>query len=111
MSNVTGKLRPIRDHVIVTEMKFDRPVSRGGIILPADDGKSSGVRPRWAQVYAVGPEQKDVEIGQWVLVSHGRWTRGVNLRASEDDLPTTVRRVDATDILAVSDQRPLDCDL
>lgn len=111
MSNVIGKIRPIRDHVIVTEMKFDRPVSRGGIILPNDDGKSGGIRPRWGQVHSVGPEQKDVEVGQWVLVNHGRWTRGVDLRSTDDAEPLTVRRVDSKDIIAVRDDRPEDFDL
>jgi len=107
---ITGTLRPIRDHIIINEMKFDRPVSKGGIILPSDNGKDDGIRPRWAQVYAVGHEQKDVTVGQWVLIAHGRWTRGVDVRATEDSEPVVLRRADAKDILAVRDDAPDDCD-
>lgn len=103
---VEGTIRAIRDHIIVTEMKFDRPVTKGGIILPMDDGKDDGIRPRWAQVYAIGPEQKDVAVDQWILVAHGRWTRGIRYVTAEGQEPITVRRVDCKDILLVSDTAP-----
>jgi len=110
MNIVTGKIRPINDNVIVNEMKFDRPVSKGGIILPLDDGKDDGIRPRWAQVYAVGPDQSDFKVGDWVLVSHGRWTRGVQVREDENAEPKTLRRIDVNDILAVRDDAPDESD-
>lgn len=108
MNIVKGKLRAIRDHVIVHEMKFDQKISKGGILLLDDDGKDQGIRPRWGKVYAIGPEQKEVEVGQWILVAHGRWTRGVELQESEGEESKTLRRVDVNDILAVSDEAPAD---
>jgi hypothetical protein len=75
-----------------------------GIILPQDDGKSSGIRPRWGQVYAVGPEQKDVTVGQWICVAHGRWTRGLEIEDSEG--VRTIRKIDPKDILLISDESP-----
>lgn len=96
------KLRPINNTILVTEMKFDERLSNGGIIILNDDMKSAGIRPRWAKVYAVGPEQKDVSVGQYLLVSHGRWSRGIKI---EDELgEKTVRKVDPNDILLVSDE-------
>lgn len=97
-----NKLLPIHDTVIVTDMSFDARISHGGIIIPADDMKNSGIRPRWGKVYAVGPEQKDVKIGQWVLISHGRWTRGVKIEDASGE--KIIRRVDNNDILCVSDE-------
>ena len=47
----------------------------GGILLLNDDGKDHGVRPRWAQVYAVGEGVTFVKPGEWILLEHGRWTR------------------------------------
>lgn len=95
------KLRALSDNVIVADMRFDERLSSGGIVLLNDDMKSSGIRPRWAQVYAIGPQQKDVTVGQWVLVAHGRWSRGINI---EDEFSQkTIRRVDPNDILMVSD--------
>lgn len=98
------QFKALGTHIIVSEMSFDVRISYGGIILPQDDMKSAGIRPRWAQIYAVGPEQNDPEltVGKWICVSHGRWTRGVDI---EDETGKhTIRRVDQNDILLVSDE-------
>lgn len=101
------QIRPLNDSVIVTDMVFDERLSQGGIVLVNDNGSSRGIRPRWAQVYAVGPEQTHVKVGDWVLVAHGRWTRGVDI---EDETGTrTIRRIDPNDILLQSD-RPVQDD-
>jgi co-chaperonin GroES (HSP10) len=100
------QLRPLKDSVIVSDMIFDVRISTGGIIIPNDNGKSTGIRPRWGQVYAVGPDQQDVVPGQWVCVEHGRWTRGIDIEDESGKI--TVRRVDPKDIMMVSDQQPDD---
>ena len=100
------RLVPLKDTVLVSEMKFEERLSSGGIVLLDDDMKSSGVRPRWAKVYAIGPEQKDVEVGQYILIAHGRWTRGVIIDSSVHG-KQTIRKVDNDDILLVSDE-PVD---
>ena len=69
------QLEPLRDAVIVTDMEFDQRITQAGLILPSDNGTSLGIRPRWGRVYAVGPEQKDVTVGQWICIAHGRWTQ------------------------------------
>ena len=104
ITHVQGKITPIRDHILVEEMDFGERKTRTGIILPGDNGESRGIRPRWGQVYAVGHEQQDIEEGQYVLVSHGRWTRGVDV--TNDNKTITVRRVDNKDVLLVSDDHP-----
>jgi co-chaperonin GroES (HSP10) len=97
-----AQLRPLNDAVIVSDMVFDQRITTGGIIILNDNGKGTGIRPRWAQVYAVGPDQQDVQVGDWVLVAHGRWTRGIDI---EDELgKQTLRRVDPKDILLQSDE-------
>lgn len=107
MSKVTGKLIPIRDNVLVTDMNFDVRISAGGIVLPSDDGKSEGVRHRWGRVWAVGPEQKDVSVGEWILLEHGRWTRGVTV-VEDDGTEIIIRRADIKAILMVTDENPGD---
>ena len=102
--NKIQNIKPLHDHVIVTEMNFrDRTLS-SGIVLLGDDAKTAGIRPRWAQIYAVGPEQKDVTVGQWVLVEHGRWTRGSDVEINGEEM--TIRRIDSNAILMVSDESP-----
>ena len=100
------QIHPLNDSVIVSDMTFDERFTTSGIVLLSDNGKSTGIRPRWGQVYAVGPEQQDVRVGQWVCVAHGRWTRGIEV---EDETGRkTLRRVDPNDLLIVSDEQPQD---
>jgi hypothetical protein len=85
---------------------FDERLSTGGIILVNDNGKSTGIRPRWGRVYAVGPDQHDIRVGTWICVEHGRWTRGIEI---EDETgKQTLRRVDPKDIMMESDELPDD---
>jgi co-chaperonin GroES (HSP10) len=100
------QLHPLNDSVIVSDMVFDERISTGGIILMNDNGKSTGIRPRWGRVYAVGPDQHDIQVGSWICVEHGRWTRGIEI---EDETgKQTLRRVDPKDIMMESDQLPDD---
>jgi co-chaperonin GroES (HSP10) len=101
-----NKIRPLNNTVIVSDMVFDQRITSAGIVLLNDNGKSTGIRPRWGQVYAVGPDQTDVQVGQWICVAHGRWTRGIEIE-DEQGLQT-LRRIDPADILLVSNQQPQD---
>lgn len=97
----------IGEHIIVTDMKFEERITRGGIIIPQDDMKSQGIRPRWARVYALGPDYKgEIKEGNWILVSHGRWTRGIDI--ADETGERTIRRVDPNDILLLSEEQMSD---
>jgi len=104
--NNIQKIKPLGDTILVTEMNFKERFTSSGIVLLNDDGKTAGIRPRWGQVYSIGPDQKDVIAGDWVCVSHGRWTRGVEI--SDDEGNKTIRRIDPKDILLVSETKPPD---
>ena len=99
------QIRAIKKDVIVTDMSFDVRLSTGGLILLNDNGKSTGIRPRWGRVYAVGPDQHDVQIGQWICVDHGRWTRGLDIE--DESGKRTIRKIDPKDILLVSDSEEM----
>ena len=100
------QLCALNDSVIVGDMTFDERISQGGLILLNDNGKSTGIRPRWGKVYAVGPEQQDVVAGQWICIEHGRWTRGIDVEDESGKI--TLRRVDPKDIMMISDEQPND---
>lgn len=102
--NQVKTIRALGNTVLVADMSFDMRTLSSGIVLLNDDGKSSGIRPRWGQVYAVGPQHQDVRPGQWILVAHGRWTRGVKI--ADDSGEKTIRKIDPDDILMVSDDAP-----
>ena len=98
------QFKPLGKHIIVSDMSFDERITHGGIILLNDDMKSSGIRPRWARVYALGPDFTDdeIKVGKWICITHGRWTRGIDI---EDETgKKTLRRVDPDDILLISDE-------
>lgn len=93
-------LQPLRDTILVHGMEFRERISRGGLIILDDDMKSAGIRPRWAQVYAVGPDVKDVIVGDYIMISHGRWSRGLTIE--DDEGEKVIRKVDPNDILLIS---------
>ena len=105
---IDGDIKPLRDSVIVTDMDFSGRQLQSGVILLGDDGKTDGIRPRWARVYRVGPEQRSVRVGQWVLVEHGRWSRG--LKIIKDGEEIIIRRADPKAIIFVSDDEPENID-
>lgn len=105
---IDGEIKPLHDSVIVTEMDFSGRQLQSGVILLGDDGKTDGIRPRWAQVYAIGPEQQDVSVGQWILIEHGRWSRG--LKIIKDGEEIIIRRADPEAIIFVSDDKPENID-
>ena len=104
---VVGKIVPIRDKVLVSDMNFDSQKTFSGIIIPSDNGKVQGIHPRWAKVFAIGPEQKEVRVGEWILVEHGRWTRGIEYEVSDEEM-LELRMVDNAAILMSSDDMPND---
>jgi len=99
---------PIHDRVLVKNMNFEMRTTKNGIILRSDDGVSTGVRPRWGQVYAKGPENVEAySPGDWILVEHGRWTRGINFEHDEEG-EYTLRMVEAESVMLWSEEEPND---
>jgi co-chaperonin GroES (HSP10) len=101
---VDNDITPLKKRVLVCKMQFGETRSKGGIILIDDDGSQAGIHPRWAEIYAIGKDQEDVKVGQWILVSHGRWSRA--LKVKKDNIELEVRMIDEDDILLVSDKEP-----
>jgi co-chaperonin GroES (HSP10) len=105
MSKITGTLKPLKDKVFVTDINFDEEVTNGGIVLKSDNGKGEGVKPRWGRVWAVGPEQTDVKIGEWILMEHARWTREFQ-HEDEDGTITKLHMADLNAMMLVADEKP-----
>ena len=97
-------ITPLKKRVLVSDMHFGETKTKGGIILTDDDGSEGGIHPRWGKVYAIGDQQEDVKVGEWVMVSHGRWSRGFKIKKKGVELE--VRMIDENDILLVSDDEP-----
>lgn len=103
------KLKPILDHVLCTNGDFGESVTAAGVIIQKTIGTSTGITPRWFQVYAAGPDATLVKPGQWVLVEYGRWTESFLAHDLAPDLPNEQSRmwqVEYHSILMVSDEKP-----
>ena len=109
---VENDITPLKKRVLVSDMHFGETKSKGGIILVDDDGTADGIHPRWGKVYAIGNQQDDVKVGQWILVAHGRWSRAFKIKRKEKgsagdiSVELEVRMIDENDILLVSDDEP-----
>lgn len=73
---IKGNLTVLRNNVLVEKLESGSRTSKGGIVILDDNMKDTGIRSRWAKVYAVGPEVTEITPGQWVRIEHGRWTPG-----------------------------------
>jgi co-chaperonin GroES (HSP10) len=108
MATIKGKVTPLRNVVLVTNLEQGIRITNGGIIIPDDNMKENGIRARWGKVHAVGPEVTDLKVGDWVLVKHGRWTYGMDVELENGDV-VQVHRVEYPDSVELaSDDFPLD---
>jgi co-chaperonin GroES (HSP10) len=102
-----SKVRAVGNRVLVTDMHFGEQKTASGLIIKNDNGTTRGIYPRWAKVHAKGPDNKDdYEVGHWILIEHGRWTRGIAVELSGE--PIELRMVDAECILGYSIEKPAD---
>lgn len=104
LRNVT--IRPLKNHILIQDMNFGERKTKSGLLLPGDNGVERGLRPRWGKVIAVGDKQHDVEVGDWILISHGRWTRKVNCEINGEI--KEIRMVDPKDVLGKQTEEPED---
>lgn len=105
LNTVKGKLTPIRNRVIVSDMFFGEQKTQSGLIIRDDNGTTRGIYPRWGKVYAKGPDNKEeYNVGDWVLIDHGRWTRAVVMDDGDGEIE--LRMVEAESIFLWSDSKP-----
>ena len=93
-------LVPVRGTVLVHNIEQGERRTKNGIIVLDDNGKERGIRERWAQVWMKHDDIDEVEVGDWVLIKHGRWTRGIEV-VGPDGVKVTIRKVDWPDAVIV----------
>tara|TARA_B100000927_G_C16358459_1_gene426399 strand:- start:325 stop:672 length:348 start_codon:yes stop_codon:yes gene_type:complete len=77
--------------------------SKSGLLIADKDMDESGIKPRWFKIYSVGDDVDFCTEGDYVLVAHGRWSRGVEIGPDEK-----VWLLDNDDCLAISNEPPAD---
>lgn len=94
---------------MIHNMHFGEQRTSGGLIVLGDDGKDRGIYPRWGQIYAKGHENTDeYQVGDWILIEHGRWTRGITYEEDSGSESITLRMVDTNCVLMWSKEKPND---
>ena len=98
---------PLKDKIFVTDLEHGFQKSSGGIILTDDNMQNYGIRPRWCKVSYKGKDVDYVDIGDWLLMPHGRWSHKISLEF-EDGKVLDIWQIDPKDILLKSDSQPSD---
>jgi co-chaperonin GroES (HSP10) len=97
--------KPLKDKVAGKMIDgFGIKKTAGGLLINEKDGVETSIRPRWFQVTHIGDENTDFKVGDYILVAHGRWTRGFTIDNSDD---SKYYVVDLDEILGISDKNPL----
>jgi len=105
---IKGNITPIHDRVLVSDMDFGESKTKGGLIIGSDDGHTRGIKPRWCKVVSKGHKNKDTyKKGDWILVEHGRWSRGFSF-ADENGKETVLRIVEAKAVMMTGNYKPKD---
>lgn len=71
-------IEAVRNYVVFTfveEISGDRFINKTSsqIIVTSSD-RAQTTYPRWGKVTNVGPDVKDVSIGEYILIEAGKWT-------------------------------------
>jgi|TARA_B110000908_G_scaffold118506_1_gene138875 co-chaperonin GroES (HSP10) len=106
LNAIKGTPRAVGNDVLVTHMHFGEQTTASGLIIKDDNGSTRGIYPRWARVYSIGSTNEDTEfeVGDWILIKHGRWTRALALQTAAGEIE--IRKVELESILAMSKDRP-----
>jgi co-chaperonin GroES (HSP10) len=64
--------------------------NRQGLVLINQGTDVQSTDARWGKVLAVGPETKDIKVGDIVLIEYGKWTvgfkyDGINVWKSDEE--------------------------
>lgn len=93
-------ITPLPDNILVYGMESGQRTLASGLIVPDDNGKDRGIKARRGIVYSIGKNVDYLTAGDEILISHGRWTRGIKIKEADGSIKV-IRMVDPKDILLV----------
>jgi chaperonin GroES len=62
-------IRMTNDRILVRRPGSEERKTKAGLLIPATTAAAEGKRTVWAEVVAVGPNIRNIEVGDYVLVS------------------------------------------
>lgn len=110
---IQGNFRPMPDDILVCNLEKGMQKTKGGILLTDDNGKESGIRPRWCQIYRIGKniDNDDLQVGKWILVDHGHWSTTFTIEEDNKeavDVNIIIKKNIKEGILLSTDEKPID---
>lgn len=81
--------------------KTFKSVTKSGIIL-AEKAENQVGKARWAKVLLTGPDVKELEVGDFILIEPLRWTTALDLDNTGEEFWMT----DEKSVMAVSKEYP-----
>jgi len=78
--NIKDHIECLDDTLYIEKIEYGERTLKNGFIIPTEtmDHFGNFVRPRWAKVLYKADNIKNVNIGDYILLSHGRWSSGIN---------------------------------
>lgn len=77
--DIPNELVCLPNSFYVDSLEIGEKKTKFGFIIPEEkmDARGEFVRPRWARVLFKADNVKNIEVGDWVLISHGRWSSSI----------------------------------
>ena len=84
---VPNKLECFKNTLFVEELELGEKKTDWGFIIPEEkmDYQGEFVHPRWAKVLYKADNLKDIEVGDWVLISYGLWSSSILATINGED--------------------------
>jgi len=78
--NIKDHIECLDDTLYIEKIEYGERTLKNGFIIPTEtmDHFGNFVRPRWAKVLYKADNIKNVNVGDYILLSHGRWSTGIN---------------------------------
>ena len=79
--DIKGNLKCLPDTLYVERLEVGDRQTSSGIIIPMEDMRLNQrfIKPRWARVYKKADNITNVNVGDWVLLEHGKWSTALNI--------------------------------
>jgi hypothetical protein len=100
-----------KDTLYIEMLAVGENITKAGIVIPTEKMDAFGhfVKPRWAKVIFKADNLTDFEVGDWVLIQHGKWSSSI--KALINGVEKTIwyvsdKSVKEQSIIAVSKKMP-----
>lgn len=77
--DINDHIECLPDTLYVEKIEYGERTLKNGFIIPTETMDYQGffVRPRWAKILYKADNVKNVNVGDYILLSHGRWSSSI----------------------------------